>query len=186
MHPVLSPTLNHRAKVKVKSKRRPSKTKWTTVCWLTHVWVTPSSPLWASNAYFVSLSKRTIISRRTILPRLAHQGTAAKGHLVCNLEILEASDRPVASDSLGWECVEIACKDLHVYCLIVNTGSVVTQKKCSCWIEITHDVGGKKQLSYFIGQTLIRMSYNFFPLFWWVIKVWGFNKEGNGIKEIIK
>lgn len=166
MHPVLfSPTLNHRAKVKVKSKRRPSKTKWTTVCWLTHVWVTPSSPLWASNAYFVSLSKRTIISRRTILPRLAHQGSAAKGHLVCNLEILAASDRPVASDSLGWECVEIACKDLHVYCLIVNTGSVVTQKKCSCWIEITHDVEKKKQLSYFIGQTLIRMSYNFFSLF---------------------
>lgn len=166
MHPVLfSPTLNHRAKVKVKSKRRPSKTKWTTVCWLTHVWVTPSSPLWASNAYFVSLSKRTIISRRTILPRLAHQGSAAKGHLVCNLEILAASDRPVASDSLGWECVEIACKDLHVYCLIVNTGSVVTQKKCSCWIEITHDVEKKKHLSYFIGQTLIRMSYNFFPLF---------------------
>lgn len=145
MHPVLfSPTLNHRAKVKVKSKRRPSKTKWTTVCWLTHVWVTPSSPLWASNAYFVSLSKRTIISRRTILPRLAHQGSAAKGHLVCNLEILAASDRPVASDSLGWECVEIACKDRHVYCLIVNTGSVVTQKKCSCWIEITHDVEKKK------------------------------------------
>lgn len=166
MHPVLfSPTLNHRAKVKVKSKRRPSKTKWTTVCWLTHVWVTPSSPLWASNAYFVSLSKRTIISRRTILPRLAHQGSAAKGHLVCNLEILAASDRPVASDSLGWECVEIACKDLHVYCLIVNTGSVVTQKKCSCWIEITHNVEKKKAVELLYWPNTYKNVLQFFSSF---------------------